>query len=71
MEYPPLILFYVKDKLKNTIQNNRNKFALKSALTIGKFTLTGILNGLSQGLATPFLIPFFVVVYKLSETKIA
>ena len=38
-------------------------FRLPSALTISKFTVTGVLNGFSQGLVTPFLIPFFVIVY--------
>lgn len=57
-------------KLEKPVQNG-NKFELKSLLTIGKFTITGMLNGLSQGLVTPFLIPFFVIVYKMSETKMA
>ncbi len=36
---------------------------IRTAVTIGKFSLTGMLNGLSQGLVTPFLIPFFIIVY--------
>ena len=36
---------------------------MRTAMTIGKFSLTGILNGVSQGLVTPFLIPFFILVY--------
>ncbi|MGC9000695.1 MAG: MFS transporter [Caldisericum sp.] len=51
--------------------NHENKFALKSALTIGKFTLTGMLNGLSQGLVAPFLIPFFVITFNISESVMA
>lgn len=44
---------------------------VKGAGVIGKFSLTGILNGASQGLVTPFLIPFFVVVYHLSKDRMA
>ncbi len=41
---------------------------LKTKSTIGKFTLTGMLNGLSQGLIVPFLIPFFVLVYHVPKS---
>ena len=44
---------------------------LESKIVIGKFTLTGLLNGVSQGLITPFLIPFFIIVYKLSENNMS
>ncbi len=40
---------------------------LRTAVTIGKFSLTGILNGVSQGLVTPFLIPFFILVYDMNQ----
>lgn len=40
---------------------------LEGKITIGKFTLTGLLNGFSQGLITPFLIPFFILIYHISE----
>ena len=40
---------------------------IRTGATIGKFSLTGLLNGLSQGLVTPFLIPFFVLIYKLPQ----
>ncbi len=40
---------------------------LRTAVTIGKFSLTGILNGASQGLVTPFLIPFFILVYDVEQ----
>ena len=36
---------------------------IRTGLMIGKFSLTGLLNGASQGLVTPFLIPFFIIVY--------
>lgn len=44
---------------------------LPSKLVIGKFSLTALLNGLSGGLVVPFLIPFFVLVYSLPESKMA
>ncbi len=40
---------------------------IRTAGAIGKFSLTGILNGVSQGLVTPFLIPFFILVYNVSQ----
>ncbi len=40
---------------------------LRTAATIGKFSLTGILNGASQGLVTPFLIPFFILIYDVTQ----
>ncbi len=33
-----------------------------------KFSVTGILNGLSSGLITPFLIPIFIVLYDVSRS---
>lgn len=38
---------------------------------IGKFSLTGALNGISQGLILPFLIPFFVIVYHVPKSRMA
>ena len=38
---------------------------------IGQFSVTGMLNGFAQGLITPFLIPFFVLVYKLPKDRMA
>ena len=38
---------------------------------IRRFTLTGLLNGFSQGLLTPFLIPFFVLVYGIPRPEMA
>ncbi len=40
---------------------------LRTPVVIGKFSLTGILNGMSQGLVTPFLIPFFILVYDVKQ----
>lgn len=62
------ILFVLPLKFKK-IKGNPKK--LKSARTIGKFTITGILNGFSQGLVTPFLIPFFVLVYHVPKSEMA
>lgn len=44
---------------------------MKSGRTIGKFTLTGVLNGFTQGLVTPFLIPFFVIVFHVPRSQMA
>ncbi len=44
---------------------------LASKRTIGQFSLTGALNGFSQGLIVPFLIPFFVIVYHLPRAEMA
>ncbi len=38
---------------------------------IRRFTATGILNGFSQGLLTPFLIPFFVLFFAVSRPEMA
>jgi predicted MFS family arabinose efflux permease len=43
----------------------------KNLRIIGQFSLTGMLNGFSQGLITPFLIPFFVLVYRLPKDRMA
>ncbi|MGC9259330.1 MAG: MFS transporter [Phycisphaerae bacterium] len=43
----------------------------QSNRAIRHFSITGALNGLSQGLITPFLIPFFVLVYHLSKSRMA
>ena len=44
---------------------------LASKKTIGQFSLTGLLNGFSQGLINPFLIPFFVIVFHLPKSQMA
>ncbi len=44
---------------------------LHSKIVIGKFTLTGMINGFTQGLVVPFLIPFFVIVYHVPKSEMA
>lgn len=44
---------------------------LKSRTVIGKFSLTAAVNGLSQGLVMPFLIPFFVLVYHTPQSRMS
>lgn len=44
---------------------------LKSRKAIGKFSMTGALNGVSQGLLMPFLIPFFVIVYHVPKSRMS
>ncbi len=44
---------------------------LPSKVAIGKYTVTALLNGFAGGLIVPFLIPFFVLVYSLPESKMA
>ncbi len=38
---------------------------------IGKFSITGALNGFAQGLVTPFLIPFFILVYDVPKSRMS
>ncbi len=57
---------------KLRIPDARGKMGrLKTRATIGKFTLTGFLNGFSQGLVIPFLIPFFVLVYHVPKSRMS
>ncbi len=42
-----------------------------SRRVILRFTATGVLNGVSQGLLTPFLIPFFVLAYGVTRSDMA
>ncbi|MGH9533971.1 MAG: MFS transporter [Terriglobales bacterium] len=44
---------------------------MPSLKVVGQFSVTGTLNGFSQGLVMPFLIPFFVIVYHLPEARMA
>ncbi len=44
---------------------------LSSREIIGKFSLTGALNGFAAGLIVPFLIPFFVIVYHVPKSQMA
>ncbi len=44
---------------------------LQGKKSIGQFAITGLLNGFSQGLVTPFLVPFFVIVYHVPRPQMA
>lgn len=44
---------------------------LSSRSIIGKFSLTGALNGFASGLVIPFLIPFFVIVYHVPKAQMS
>jgi MFS family permease len=44
---------------------------MKSLKAIGKFSVTGAVNGFSQGLIMPYLIPFFVIVYHMARQRMA
>lgn len=55
----------------STRRPSREVFRLPSLGTISKFTITGVLNGFSQGLVTPFLIPFFVLVYHMPRAQMS
>jgi hypothetical protein len=44
---------------------------LKSKRAIGKFSFTGALNGFSQGLITPFLIPFMLLFYHVPKNEMS
>lgn len=52
-------LWPVKDEFRPAGKMPR----VKNKINIGKFTVTGTLNGFAQGLITPFLIPFFIFIY--------
>ena len=54
-----------------TAEVHGNLRRLHSKVVIGKFTATGILNGFTQGLVVPFLIPFFVIVYHVPKSEMA
>lgn len=43
----------------------------QSRKVIGKFSMTSAINGFSQGLIIPFLIPFFVIVYHMPRPRMA
>ncbi len=48
-----------------------NPRQLKGKRIIGQFSMTGALNGLTQGLITPFLIPFFVLIFDVPKSQMA
>jgi MFS family permease len=62
------LVFLAFIKAQNVRGNLRR---LRSKIVIGKFTVTGILNGFTQGLVVPFLIPFFVIVYHVPKSEMA
>lgn len=43
----------------------------RSRGVIRRFAATGVLNGFSQGLLTPFLIPFFVLFFDIARSEMA
>jgi MFS family permease len=49
----------------------RQRSRMQSWKVIGKFSITGAVNGFSQGLILPFLIPFFVIVYHIPRPRMA
>lgn len=63
------LIFVVPMKLANPQNGARPR--LKSLKVIGKFSITGAVNGFSQGLIMPFLIPFFVIVYHIPRPQMA
>jgi len=56
--------------MRNTRPTGRAR-RLPSKAVIGKFTITGALNGFAQGLVTPFLIPFFILVYDVPKSRMS
>ncbi|MEJ2008708.1 MAG: MFS transporter [Acidobacteriota bacterium] len=62
------LLFLAFIRAENVRGNLRK---LHSKIVIGKFTVTGILNGFTLGLVVPFLIPFFVIVYHVPKSEMA
>jgi Major Facilitator Superfamily len=52
-------------------QTRDDRVHAHSRKVIGKFSLTGAVNGFSQGLIIPFLIPFFVIVYHMPRPLMA
>lgn len=53
----------------NEYRGNLRRLSSKSV--IGKFSLTGALNGFASGLVIPFLIPFFVIVYHVPKSQMS
>jgi MFS family permease len=54
------------------LEDKSGEFAqLKSGKVIGKFSMTGVFNGITQGLVMPFLVPFFVLVYHVPKSSMA
>lgn len=61
-----MFIFPIKAKHKKGQLNTLN-----SKKTISQFSIVGFLNGFSQGLITPFLIPFFIIVYHIPKHEMA
>jgi len=62
-----MIMIPVRAKTKNKKANT----ALKAKDAIFKFSVVGMLNGLSQGLIMPFMIPFFIIVYHTPKSQMS
>ncbi|MGC9116616.1 MAG: MFS transporter [Conexivisphaera sp.] len=45
------------------------RMSREGARTAAKFSVTGMLNGLSSGLVTPFLIPVFIMLYDVPRSS--
>lgn len=65
------VILILPIKTKNNKAKKNNIYKLKSKNTIFKFSLVGILNGLSQGLIMPFLIPFFIIIYHIPKSQMS
>jgi MFS family permease len=63
------VLFVLPMKLPRREPDERLR--PKSMKVIAKFSVTGAVNGFSQGLIIPFLIPFFVIVYHMPRQRMA
>lgn len=50
-------------------EHRRERLSMRSKGVVGRFTLTGLLNGFSQGIITPFLVPFFIILYDVPRAQ--
>jgi MFS family permease len=62
------VLFLIPVK---PVDNRGERKRLQSRKIIGKFSMTAAVNGLSQGIVMPFLIPFFVLVYHTPKAQMS
>jgi len=62
------VLFLIPVK---PVDNRGERKRLQSRKIIGKFSMTAAVNGLSQGIVMPFLIPFFVLVYHTPKSQMS
>jgi MFS family permease len=65
------IPFILPMKFPHRASDGADRLRAHSRKVIGKFSITGAVNGFSQGLIIPFLIPFFVIVYHLPRPRMA